>query len=181
MTPTTSRRLQLKSSDEGRRRRRGEGTGQEGAGGQDHSSGARGGTGPHEDAEGGAAVLHVPESQSICVAGLEAAPRSRGRRTRPVARERATCRQKKPAKKSSSWFGSKAKKKPKKKKEAFGSPLCGNQPVCRVHRQFFPKSFLGDDTAVLAPSSGEEPRPRHRAGVASMAWRSTRRCSTNAP
>ena len=45
---------------------------------------------------------------------------------------------------------------------------CGNQPVCRV--------------AVLAPSSGEEPAsPRHRAGVASMAWRSTRRFSTNVP
>ena len=38
---------------------------------------------------------------------------------------------------------------------------CGNQPVCRV---------LGDDVAVPAPSSGEEPAsPRHRAGVASMA------------
>ena len=48
-------------------------------------------------------------------------------------------------------------------------------------RQFFPKSFLGDDAAVLAPSSGEEPAsPRYRAGVASMAWRTTRRC-TNAP
>ena len=33
-----------------------------------------------------------------------------------------------------------------------------------------------------APSSGEEPAsPRHRAGVASMAWRSTRRFRTNAP
>jgi hypothetical protein len=42
-------------------------------------------------------------------------------------------------------------------------------------RQFFTKSFLGDDVAALAPSSGEEPTsPRHRAGVASMAWRSTR-------
>ena len=41
--------------------------------------------------------------------------------------------------------------------------------------QFFTKSFLGDDAAVLAPSSGEEPAsPRHRAGVASMAWRTTR-------
>ena len=49
-------------------------------------------------------------------------------------------------------------------------------------RQFFTKSFLGDDAAVLAPSSGEEPAsPRHRAGVASMAWRATRRSSTNAP
>ena len=42
-------------------------------------------------------------------------------------------------------------------------------------RQFFTKSFLGDDAAVLAPSSGEEPPPpRYRAGVASMTWRSTR-------
>ena len=42
-------------------------------------------------------------------------------------------------------------------------------------RQFFTKSFLGDDAAVLAPSNGEEPAsPRHRAGVASMAWRTTR-------
>ena len=33
-------------------------------------------------------------------------------------------------------------------------------------RQFFTKSFLGDDAAVLARSSGEEPAsPRHRAGV----------------
>ena len=53
-----------------------------------------------------------------------------------------------------------------------GQSLCGNQPVRRV---------LGDDTAVLAPSSGEEAAsPRHRAGVASMAWRTTRRFSTNA-
>ena len=44
-------------------------------------------------------------------------------------------------------------------------------------RQFFTKSFLGDDAAVLGPSSGEEPAsPRHRAGVAS-----TRRFSTDAP
>ena len=49
-------------------------------------------------------------------------------------------------------------------------------------RQFFPKSFLGDDAAVLARSSGEEPAsPRHRAGMASMAWRMTLRFSTNAP
>ena len=42
-------------------------------------------------------------------------------------------------------------------------------------RQFFTKSCLGDDVAALVPSSGEEPTsPRHRAGVASMAWRSTR-------
>ena len=39
-------------------------------------------------------------------------------------------------------------------------------------RQFFTKSFLGDDAAVLARSSGDEPAsPHHRAGVASMAWR----------
>ena len=49
-------------------------------------------------------------------------------------------------------------------------------------RQFFTKSFLGDDAAVLARSSGEEPAsPHHQAGVASMAWRTTRRFSTNAP
>ena len=49
-------------------------------------------------------------------------------------------------------------------------------------RQFFSKSFLGDDAAVLARSRGEEPAsPRHGAGVASMAWRTTRRFSTNAP
>jgi hypothetical protein len=42
-------------------------------------------------------------------------------------------------------------------------------------RQFFTKSFLGDDAAVLARSSGEElASPRHRAGVASMAWRTMR-------
>ena len=42
-------------------------------------------------------------------------------------------------------------------------------------RQFFTMSFLGDDAAVLARSSGEEPAsPRHRAGVASTAWRTTR-------
>ena len=36
-------------------------------------------------------------------------------------------------------------------------------------RQFFTKSFPGDDAAVLARSSGEETTsPRHRAGVASM-------------
>ena len=45
----------------------------------------------------------------------------------------------------------------------------GSQPVR--------KSFLCDGVAALAPSSGEEPTsPRHREGVASMAWR-----STNAP
>ena len=48
-------------------------------------------------------------------------------------------------------------------------------------RQFFTKSS-GDDAAVLVPSSGEEPAsPRHRAGGASMAWRTTRRFSTNVP
>ena len=39
-------------------------------------------------------------------------------------------------------------------------------------REFFMKSFLDDEAAVLAPSSGEESSPpRRRAGVASMAWR----------
>ena len=47
-----------------------------------------------------------------------------------------------------------------------GDGLCGNQPVRRV---------LGNDAAVLSRSSGEElASPRHRAGVASMAWRTTR-------
>ena len=41
-------------------------------------------------------------------------------------------------------------------------------------RQFFTESVPGDDVAALVPSTGEEPAsPRHRAGVASMAWRST--------
>ena len=54
----------------------------------------------------------------------------------------------------------------RKERDFFSEILCGNQPVRRV---------LGDDAAVLARSSGEEPAsPRHRAGVASMAWRSTR-------
>ncbi len=45
----------------------------------------------------------------------------------------------------------------------------------RCTRQFFTKSCLGDDAAVLAPSSGKEPAsPRHRACVASMALRRTR-------
>ena len=45
--------------------------------------------------------------------------------------------------------------------------LCGNQPVCRVHRQFFTKS-LGDDAAVLR-SGGEEFTTPSSSGVASMA------------
>ena len=51
--------------------------------------------------------------------------------------------------------------------------LCGSQPVCRVHPIIiFTKSTLGDDAAILARSSGEEPAsPRHRA----------RRFSKNAP
>ena len=49
-----------------------------------------------------------------------------------------------------------------------GTNLCGNQAVSRVQS-------LGDDTAVLARSSDEERAPpRYQAGVASMAWRSTR-------
>ena len=42
-------------------------------------------------------------------------------------------------------------------------------------RQFFTKSFLGNEAAVMARSSCEEPAPpRHRASVASMAWRTAR-------
>ena len=81
-----------------------------------------------EDAEGGAAVLHVPEPQSVRVAGLEAAPLMRTKNSTSLAR--GDMSPDKPVKKkSSSWFGCKAKKKPKKKKEAFGSPLCGNRRV----------------------------------------------------
>ena len=62
-----------------------------------------------------------------------------------------------------------------------GSGLVGAAVVACVEikqcvectREFFTKSFLGDDAAVLAPSSGEEPAsPRHRAGIASMACKS---------
>ena len=64
-------------------------------------------------------------------------------------------------------------------------PLCRKDvPACVEINQCdgCTKSFLGDDAAVLARSSGEEPAfPRHRAGVASMTWRSSRRFSTNAP
>jgi hypothetical protein len=43
-------------------------------------------------------------------------------------------------------------------------------PCVGCTRQFFTKSFLGDDVAVLSRLSGEEPAsPRHRAGIASMA------------
>ena len=41
-------------------------------------------------------------------------------------------------------------------------------------RQFFTKSFLGDDAAVLARSSGEE-RHRHAIEQASRRWRGGRR------
>ena len=42
-------------------------------------------------------------------------------------------------------------------------------------RQFFTKSLLGNAAAVLARLCSEEPAsPRHRAGVASIAWRTTR-------
>ena len=50
------------------------------------------------------------------------------------------------------------------------APACVEINQCvGCTRQFFTKSFLGDDAAVLARSSGEERTPpRHRAGVASM-------------
>ena len=41
-------------------------------------------------------------------------------------------------------------------------------------RQFFTKSFLGDDAAVLAPSRGEN-RHRHAIEQASRRWRGERR------
>ena len=48
-----------------------------------------------------------------------------------------------------------------------------NQCV-RCTRQFFTKSFLSDCVAALALSRGKESAsPSHRAGVASMAWRTT--------
>ena len=53
--------------------------------------------------------------------------------------------------------------------------LGGKVTACVEINQFVGCSFLGDDAAVLARSSGEEPAsPRHRAGVASMVWRTTR-------
>jgi len=55
---------------------------------------------------------------------------------------------------------------------------CVENNQCR----FFTKSFLGDGVAVLALSRAEEPAPpRYRAGVASMARRTTRRFSTKTP
>jgi hypothetical protein len=48
-------------------------------------------------------------------------------------------------------------------------------------RQFFTKSFLGDDAVVLGLLSGEEPAPlRHPAGVASTACRATDDAATAA-
>ena len=60
--------------------------------------------------------------------------------------------------------------------DAFDAVACVEINQCvGCTRQFFTKSFLGDDAAVLARSSGEETEsPRRRAGVASMAWRTTR-------
>ena len=44
-------------------------------------------------------------------------------------------------------------------------------PCVGCTRQFFTKSFRGDDAAVLARSSGEEPAPpRRRAGIMKMAY-----------
>jgi hypothetical protein len=59
--------------------------------------------------------------------------------------------------------------------DAFDAVACVEINQCvGCTRQFFTKSFLGDDAAVLARSSGEETAsPRRRAGVASMAWRTT--------
>ena len=54
--------------------------------------------------------------------------------------------------------------------------LCGNQPVCWVHRQFFTKSFLGDDAAVLAPSKVAAPRSTTRASTVIQNAAPTRAC-----
>ena len=64
--------------------------------------------------------------------------------------------------------------------EFFGALLMGSNVTNRVEINQY--SSLGDDVAALVPSSGEEPAsPRHRTGVASMAWRSTRLFRTNSP
>ena len=60
-------------------------------------------------------------------------------------------------------------------KVAAGVVICVEINQCGGCTRQYTKSFLGNDVAVLARSSGEEPAsPRHRAGVASMAWRTTR-------
>ena len=57
--------------------------------------------------------------------------------------------------------------------DAFDAVACVEINQCvGCTRQFFTKSFLGDDATVLAESRRERPtRPRRRAGVASMASR----------
>jgi hypothetical protein len=65
-------------------------------------------------------------------------------------------------------------------KVAAGVVICVEINQCGGCTRQYTKSFLGNDVAVLARSSGEEPAsPRHRAGIASMASRTTRRL--NAP
>ena len=98
-------------------------------------------------------------------------PLKRGRRPPKPTKDRG---RPKPTKREKPKFNPKGGRK---------APACVEINQCvGCTRQFFTKSFLGDDAAVLARSSGEEPAsPRHRAGVASMAWRTTRRFSTNAP
>ena len=60
-------------------------------------------------------------------------------------------------------------------KVAAGVVICVEINQCGGCTRQYTKSFLGNDVAVLARSSGEEPAsPRHRAGIASMAWRTTR-------
>ena len=61
------------------------------------------------------------------------------------------------------------------------SDAVGLDNVKQVHNCVEINQCVGD-AAVLAPSSGEElASRRHRAGVASMAWRTTRWFSTSAP
>ena len=56
------------------------------------------------------------------------------------------------------------------------------ESVRRVHRRCASLSHFSAMTRPSWLSGGEEPAsPRHRAGVASMAWRTTRRFRTNAP
>ena len=87
----------------------------------------------------------------------------------------------------------KKKKKKKKKKPAAteegadgdgddaanGDDLCGNQERVGCTQQFFTKSFLGDDAAVLVRSRGAE--PGHAIEQAPRRWRGGRRDDSNAP
>ena len=126
-----------------------------------------------------------PQKRRPCRRSQERNRRRRGRRPGPrrsrpchhrAARRNRPCRRAAPPKSRRRRPRRRRRRRQKTAiKPCQRQTLCGNQTVRRVHREFFTKSFLGDDAAVLALSSGEEPAsPRHRAGVASMAWRTTR-------